>query len=316
MQTLRFADSQTVTHYPLEIPATADWQSFDGGWRCIVPLPDPASGSIITPSLSVLGDPDYRYQFTLRIGKHEYPLPAVPAAADTAAPVNPSDRRVRTAIDCFHILKRVNQCQLIVDCFCDNKPGRYLLAVSMRNCEVEIEPGVSSAEQITPVLATRPPTHSQMLENPRIASRICSPVSTAMVLRLHRHHIDVGSVVSACFDPVSRMYGIWPLAIRAASRQDIIGAVELFSDWKPVITCLQKGLPVVASIRYGAGELPGAAQPASGGHLVVVHGITDGEVLINDPAAPDHGTVNRRCPLPAFARAWFRYRGAAYILAP
>ena len=312
MQTLRFADPQTVTHYPLEIPAAADWHSFDAGWRCIVPLPDLSTGSIMTPSLSMLGDPDYRYQFSLQIGKRQYPLPEVPVAADAPAHKNPSDRRVRTAIDCFHILKTARQCQLIVDCFCRNKPDHYLLTVSMRTCELDIEP----PEKISAMLAVRPPTHSQMLENPRVASRICSPVSTAMVLRAHHRCIDVGSVIRACFDPVSRMYGIWPLAIRAASQHQIIGAVELFSDWEPVLACLEKGLPVVASIRYGRHELPGAAQPASGGHLVVVYGVADGEVLINDPAAPNHGTVSRRCPLLEFSRAWFRYRGAAYILAP
>ena len=75
-------------------------------------------------------------------------------------------------------------------------------------------------------------------------------------------------------------------------------------------------LPLVASIRYAAGELPGAPMLATGGHLVVVTGVDGEAVLVNDPAAPYHGTVSRRYPLAAFSRAWFRHRGAVYIVSP
>ena len=123
-------------------------------------------------------------------------------------------------------------------------------------------------------------------------------------------------VIKSCNDPVTGMYGLWPLAIRAAANAGFIGAVELFSDWTPALTCLSAGLPLVASIRYGQGELPGAPMPATGGHLVVVTGVDGDQVLINDPAAANHGTVSRRYPLAAFSRAWFRHRGAVYIVGP
>ena len=55
---------------------------------------------------------------------------------------------------------------------------------------------------------------------------------------------------------------------------------------------------------------------ATAGHLVVVHGLEGDSVLVNDPAAPHHGAVNRRYPVTAFSEAWFRHRGAAYILLP
>ena len=112
------------------------------------------------------------------------------------------------------------------------------------------------------------------------------------------------------------MYGMWPLAIRAASRFGVIGAVELLSDWSMVLTCLAQQRPVVASIRYAQGALQGAPQAASHGHLVVVYGIDDSQVLVNDPAAPDRGSVSRRYNINEFSEAWFRHRGAAYILAP
>jgi hypothetical protein len=321
MQTLRFADEKTVQHYPLHIPGPVDWHPVTGGWQAIVPMPDIPARSIITPSLSILNEPDYRYRFTLRTGKKEYALnevpPQTPDANKTTRSANGSDSRIRTAIDCYHTAKKATRTSMLFSCQGSALPERYLLTISIRPEEMKVDPPGELPAVRTPL----PPTHSQMLENPRIANRVCSPVSTAMVLGAFRQGVNYQSVIDACFDPVTRMYGMWPLAIRAASRQGCIGAVELISDWSDVIACLTRGYPVVASIRYGSDELPGTPQRSTGGHLVVVHGIVQGgsagqEVLVNDPAAPNHGTVTRRYPLDAFSKAWFRYRGAAYILTP
>ena len=309
MQTLRYADPATVQHYPLQIASAARWEAIDGGWRSVFELADVPGESIIAPSFSLLGDPAHCFQFTLETSKGTYPLPPVPSAEPIA---NPSDRRIRTAIDCFHTLKNCKQVRLTLTCTAQKVPERYLATVSVRPAELSEAAAMNSVN----VRVKTPPTHSQMLENPRIARGVCSPVSTAMVLEQFRPGVTTSSVIAACYDPVTRMYGSWPLAVRAASGVGCIGAVELFSGWEPVVTCLQRGLSVVASIRYGRGELPGAPQLASGGHLIVVHGLEASEALVNDPAAPNHGTVNRRYPLEALAQAWFRYRGAAYILTP
>jgi hypothetical protein len=281
----------------------------ESSWQCSIELPALPGASIITPSFAMLGQPDYAFRFSLVTARGEYPLPLVPSSDKS---VDPSDRHVRTAIDCFHLLKKTGPSRLTLACYSAKTPDRYLLTVSARPNELSPPAGCV----FDPIRTRLPPAHSQMLENPRISGGICSPVSTAMVLRLHRPTVDVGSIISSCYDPVTRMYGMWPLAIRAASRVDCLGAVELFDDWKPVVTCLKQDRPIVASIRYGKGELAGTPQVASGGHLVVVHGLEDRWVLVNDPAAPNHGTVNRRYLIDEFAAAWFRHRGAAYILTP
>jgi len=267
---------------------------------------------ILAPSFATLDTSSHHFRFTLEADGDSYALPPCPADAGPK-PNAPARARVRTAIDCFHTVKRVRGVRLVLWASMDHAPRRYLLTASLRPCRMEV---AADAAALPAERAPAPPRFSQMLENPRIASRICSPVSTAMVLALHRPDTDRGAVIAECYDPATRMYGLWPLAVRAASRRGLVGAVELFSDWEPVRSCLAKGLPVVASIRYAADELPGAPQRASGGHLVVVHGIEGDAVLVNDPAAPDHGSVARRLPLAAFGRAWFRCRGAAYILAP
>ena len=155
-----------------------------------------------------------------------------------------------------------------------------------------------------------------MLQNPRVAARSCSPVATAMVISAHGGRLPTEQVIADCHDPVTGMYGLWPLAIRTAARANLIGAVELFADWAPALDCLEAGLPLVASIRYGSNGLPGAPMQSTAGHLVVVTGVDGDRVMVNDPAAPYHGVVSRRYPLDAFSHAWFRHRGAVYILCP
>jgi hypothetical protein len=263
-----------------------------------------------------------QFRFSLEADGVPFPLHPVPAAGERPPEGPASGGSISTAVDCYHTLREVGEAVLNVLVSATEgeapRPERYLLTLSIRPDEIR----VTVPESVPSIRTGAPPAHSQMLENPRIAGRICSPVATAMAIGLRHRDVDYGRVISECFDPVTGMYGIWPLAIRAAGGYGYLGAVELFSDWSPVIDCLNRGLPVVASIRYSRGALSGAPQPQTAGHLVLVHGLTPqvgdrpAAVLVNDPAAPDHGSVPRRYPLAAFTEAWFRYRGAAYILTP
>lgn len=322
MSTLRFADGGTVQQYPLEIPDSIEWQEASGGWTATIGLPRLPAAHAIAPSLWLPREFNCHFRFSLNAGGTRIPLHPVPATGDRPPEKSAGNGSIRTAIDCYHTLRAVDDAVLEAEIFSTSgaapRPDRYLLTVSIRPDEIE----VVAPETVPSVHTPPPPTHSQMLENPRIAGRICSPVATAMAVGVRHPEVDYGRVISECFDPVTGMYGVWPLAIRAASRYGYLGAVELFSDFSPVVRCLERGLPVVASIRYARDALPGAPQRQTAGHLVLVHGLepeADGRpasVLVNDPAAPDHGSVLRYYPVVAFAEAWFRYRGAAYILTP
>jgi hypothetical protein len=92
--------------------------------------------------------------------------------------------------------------------------------------------------------------------------------------------------------------------------------VEVFDDWCAPQRVIAAGVPMVASIRFAAGNLPGAPLKATPGHLVVVHGVGPDQVQVCDPAAPDTPTVPRTYATHHFARAWLEHRGAAYILLP
>jgi hypothetical protein len=238
-------------------------------------------------------------------------LPKVPSPEQSSAPAGTSPH-VRGMLDCWHVDRALQQAQLLISCAAAVAPVRYLVTLTGRPLELPQLPAPPSASHRT----TQPPQMSQMLENPRIAGRICSPVSLAMVLALRQRENPLHTLLPLCRDPATNMYGLWPLAIRAASRFGFLGAVELLSDWDPVIHSLNAGMPVVASIRYPANGLSGSPMNSTAGHLVVVYGVDATHVLVNDPAAPIHGTVSRRYPIEQFSEAWFRHRGAAYILLP
>ncbi|MCB1686478.1 MAG: C39 family peptidase [Pseudomonadales bacterium] len=292
----------------------ADWQCAGDGWLTAIELPELPAGQIVAPSFSLLSEADYDFQFCLCVEETRYPLARVPGRETLT---NASDSQVQTAIDCYHSLMPLSRVRLEVHCRSQHPPQRYLFSVSARPALLEADmPGCGSPAGARAFRTGLPPAYSQMLENPRHAAGICSPVSAAMVLAHHGHLPVRERFIAACLDPLTRAYGVWPLAIHAASRQGSIGAVELFEGWAPVIACLERDLPVVASIRFSAGTLPGAPMAATAGHLVVVHGLEGDSVLVNDPAAPHHGAVNRRYPVTAFSEAWFRHRGAAYILLP
>ena len=82
-------------------------------------------------------------------------------------------------------------------------------------------------------------------------------------------------------------------------------------------TVLRSGAPIVCSIRFAKGALPGAPLAQSAGHLVVLYGIefeqNEGFVLVMDPAGDSAADVAKRYPLQAFSDAWISHRGGAYF---
>lgn len=158
------------------------------------------------------------------------------------------------------------------------------------------------------------PALSQMTEDRAIALRVCSPASVAMVLGFWGRPVSVAAVAAEIHHPGLDLYGVWPAAIRAAARRGVAGYLLRFPHWPAARWCLEQGLPVIASIRYGAGELAGAAIEATTGHLVVLTGYEDGMALVNDPAAPNGAAVPRRYRLEELQRVWLERAGVGYVL--
>jgi hypothetical protein len=149
-----------------------------------------------------------------------------------------------------------------------------------------------------------------------IARRICSPVCVAMVLDFWRRPVAPAALAAEMFHPGTDLYGVWPAAVMAAGRRGIAGYLLRFPDWSSAAWCLEQGIPVIASIRYAAGELTNAAVPETSGHLVVLTGIDGHDALVNDPAAPTATTVPRRYAIAELSRVWLERTAVGYVLFP
>jgi len=168
----------------------------------------------------------------------------------------------------------------------------------------------------TPGLGARlaVPAFSQMDEDAAIRNRICSPASVAMVLAYYGAPIAVADLAREIFQPELDLYGVWPAAVRAAGRRGVAGYLLRFPDWASAAWCLEQGMPIIASVRYGPGELTDAAIPETSGHLLVLTGYAGDDVLVNDPAAPRADAVPRRYRLEELRRVWLERTGVGYVL--
>jgi hypothetical protein len=158
------------------------------------------------------------------------------------------------------------------------------------------------------------PPISQMREGGALATRVCSPTSVAMVLAYFGVTEKVARLAAEMFHPGLDIYGVWPAAIGAAARRGVLGYLLRFPDWAAARWCLDRGLPIIASVRYAAGEVTGAAVAETAGHLLVLTGYEGQHVLVNDPAAPDTASVPRRYALAELIRVWLERTGVGYVL--
>jgi hypothetical protein len=160
------------------------------------------------------------------------------------------------------------------------------------------------------------PARSQMDAEAAIASRVCSPTCVAMLLDFWRRPVTFEALVAEMLHPGLDLYGVWPAAIRAAGRRGLVGYLLRFPDWSSAAWCLGRGLPIIASIRYAAGELTGAATAKTPGHLIVLTGWDGDEVLVNDPAAPSASQAPRRYRLDELERVWLDRTGMGFVIFP
>ena len=307
MQTLRFASAKVAARHPLAVSGEAVWHQSEGGWSSTIALGDLPNDHIVVPSFALSGH--CRSDFAAQLVASDVAWRIAPTQR-AALEAGTTDPRATTHIDLFHCRADLAATSLTVSVATAREPVDYLMGVSTRAFRIAPVPGAS----VTPRLVV--PPISQMTAPRALRYRICSPTCIAMVLAYHGIDASLARVVRDCLHEPSGLFGVWPLAVRAATDAGLIGAVECFDSLDTAAPILERGLPIVASIRFAAGALPGAALSATEGHLVVVTGMDADCVYINDPAARDASNVPRQCPRDAFAAAWLTERGAAYVLRP
>jgi hypothetical protein len=202
-------------------------------------------------------------------------------------------------------------------------------------------PSVTSVPTSTPGAARgielAVPRYSQMVHEghyPRYGGggeAWCSPTSTSMVLGYYdalppaaayawvgRSHVDpwVDHAARMTYDADYRGTGNWPFNTAYAAPLAGHAFVTRLRSLREAERFIVAGIPVVASISFGPGELSGAPISATNGHLVVIVGFAaDGDVIVNDPAARTRAGVRRVYDRGQFEDAWLpRSGGLAYVI--
>lgn len=159
----------------------------------------------------------------------------------------------------------------------------------------------------------------------------CSPTSVSMVLRYYglgpkpadyawagKTDPWVDHAARYTYDSAYRGTGTWPFNTAYASRYGTDAVVTRLKSLRGIERYVKKGVPVVASVAFGRGQLAGSPISSTPGHLMVVRGFTStGAVIVNDPAAPSNSRVRRVYDRAQFERAWLGGSGGlVYVIAP
>ncbi|CAB4702303.1 unannotated protein [freshwater metagenome] len=159
----------------------------------------------------------------------------------------------------------------------------------------------------------------------------CSPTSTSMVLGYYDAlpapstyawvpdgHVDpwVDAAARATYDHDYDGTGNWPFNTAYAAALTSDAYVTRLASLREAERYVAAGIPLVASISFGHGELGGAPISASAGHLLVIVGFTaSGDVVVNDPAAPDRAGVRRTYDRAELEDAWLPTSGGlVYVI--
>lgn len=271
----------------------------------------------LLPALSVLdaGELSYRFEVSVRAAGAWSPwVGGASLGAASFAPIPARAGALESDVDVFLTAEPVEAVRLRLRLRAGEQRG---LSTKPWFVSLSASDGALAASAERPAsgrLRLAVPPRSQMEEDETIRHRICSPTSVAMVLDYLGARVDTRAIAGAVFHAGLDLYGVWPAAIRVAGRHGVAGYLLRFPDWAAAAWCLEQRLPIVASVRYAAGELTGAAMPATAGHLLVLVGYDGDRVLVNDPAAPDRRSVERAYRLDELERVWLERSGVGYVL--
>ncbi|WP_101782789.1 peptidase C39 family protein [Nonomuraea indica] len=121
------------------------------------------------------------------------------------------------------------------------------------------------------------------------------------------------------FDSSYQGTGNWPFNVAYAGAYGLGGFVTRLRSAAELEAFVRAGIPVITSQSFRVHELPGAGYSTTGSIMVVTGFTAEGDVVVNDPAAPCDAQVRRVHPRAAFENVWLRGSGSggiAYVLHP
>lgn len=142
--------------------------------------------------------------------------------------------------------------------------------------------------------------------DPNFGGSICSPTSTAMILRSYDIEVDPRAFAIRNNDKYWGLYGVWPRTVQNGSRKGLEGYVTRYRSWNQAYSVLEAGGRIAISV----------GQPlSSAGHLIMLAGFDEnGDPLVHDSAyRMGEGYHHAKEDI---TKAWFEKGGIAYTYYP
>ena len=152
----------------------------------------------------------------------------------------------------------------------------------------------------------------------------CSPTSTSMVMAYWGQTVGDQSLVrtvpetaAGCYDHVYNGTGNWPFNTAHTASLGLVGYVTRLYSLSDAEPFIKAAIPLIISIAFKPGELPGAPISQTAGHLIVLRGFDkNGDPIVNDPASANDSVVRRVYPRAALEKAWSHSGRTAYVNYP
>jgi len=111
--------------------------------------------------------------------------------------------------------------------------------------------------------------------------------------------------------------GNWPFNPAYAGRYGLTGFITRLRSLTEAELFIAAGLPLVTSLSFKKGEIPGLTY-GTNGHLMVLSGFAaNGDPIVNDPASPSDDVVVKTVGRAEWEAAWQNTsRGVVYVITP
>lgn len=135
----------------------------------------------------------------------------------------------------------------------------------------------------------------------------------------HAHPAVVSAAVGT-YDYAYGGTGNWSFNAAYAATFGMVASISRLHSLAEAETFVEAGIPLVASLSFGRGELSGAGY-ATAGHLLVIVGFSaNGDVVVNDPAShavASNDEVRTIYDRAQFERLWLQSSGGlVYVIRP
>jgi hypothetical protein len=149
---------------------------------------------------------------------------------------------------------------------------------------------------------------------PNIGGVICGPTSLTMAEDYYGCNLPTETVAADCYDSYNDMYGNWPFIAQAAAKHGFKAYTFRANGQQPLRDQFAAGNAVIMTMNYTTGELTNSPIPSTGGHLVLMVGVTSaGDYICNDPAGADSRWDHVVYNATQIAHVWLYNAGGVLI---